>query len=107
MMKTLVAALCLAFAVSPLAMAAQGSTSKSEKQLTPQQQRMAECSHRSKGMKGDEHKKFMSDCLKGHTTTAHKKSTQQEKMKSCNAEAKSKKLSGTARKQFMSGCLKG
>lgn len=104
-MKILVAALCLAFAVSPLAMAA----SQSGKQLTPQQQRMAECSHQSKGMKGEQHKKFMSECLKkGHgTTAAHKNSTQQEKMKSCNAEAKSKKLSGTARKQFMSECLRG
>ncbi|HET8702062.1 MAG TPA: PsiF family protein, partial [Nitrococcus sp.] len=82
---------------------------------TPQQQRMAECSHKSKGLKGEEHKKFMSECLKGHKTTAAaassthtgKKSTQQEKMKACNAEAKSKKLSGTERKHFMSQCLKG
>ncbi|HVC38000.1 MAG TPA: PsiF family protein, partial [Gammaproteobacteria bacterium] len=30
---------------------------------TPQQERMATCSHESKGMKGDERKKFMSGCL--------------------------------------------
>ena len=34
------------------------------KQLTPQQQRMSDCSKASKGLKGDEHKKFMSECMK-------------------------------------------
>jgi hypothetical protein len=36
------------------------------KKLTPQQQKMSDCAKQSKGMKGDEHKKFMSDCLKGN-----------------------------------------
>jgi len=38
------------------------------KELTPQQQRMSDCSKASKGLKGDEHKKFMSDCLKKDST---------------------------------------
>lgn len=116
-MKNLIAALCLMFAALPLAIAAQSDTHSGTK-ATAQQQRMAECSHKSKGLKGAEHKKFMSECLKGHKTTAatpagaastshaSKKSTQQEKMKSCNAQAKSKKLSGADRKHFMSQCLK-
>jgi hypothetical protein len=41
-----------------------------KKELTPQQQRMSDCSHESKGMKGDEHKKFMSDCLKSKSPPA-------------------------------------
>jgi hypothetical protein len=70
---------------------------------------MATCSHESKGMKGDAHKKFMSDCLHGKTAAAAPtaKTTQQEKMKTCNADAKTKALKGAARKSFMSTCLKG
>lgn len=89
-----------------------------EKKLTPQQQRMSDCAHESKGLKGDEHKKFMSDCLKGHKTEAPASApksaaavpsapTQQDKMKSCNAEAGKNNLKGEERKSFMSGCLKG
>lgn len=79
-----------------------------KKELTPQQQRMSECSTKSKGMKGAEHQKFMSDCLKGEDTkAAAAPATQQEKMKSCNAEASKKSLKGDERKSFMSNCLKG
>jgi hypothetical protein len=38
--------------------------SKSGKPLTAQQMKMKDCSAQSKGMKGDERKKFMSSCLK-------------------------------------------
>lgn len=91
-----------------------------KKTLSPQQQRMADCSHQSAGKKGAEHKAFMSACLKGKGTEAKPaaaapaatpamsaKATQQEKMKSCNADAKTKALKGDARKSFMSSCLKG
>jgi hypothetical protein len=92
-----------------------------KKQLTPQQQRMSDCAHESKGMKGDAHKKFMSECLKSKDSPADVKAamgkpaapatsakqTQQEKMKTCNAEAGQKKLKGDDRKKFMSDCLKG
>ena len=86
------------------------------KPMTAQQSKMATCSHESKGMKGDAHKKFMSDCLHGktvggaHATEAaatSAKPTQQEKMKTCNADAKAKSLKGADRKAFMSTCLKG
>jgi hypothetical protein len=86
---------------------ASGAQAAAHKPMTAQQSRMAECSHQSKGMKGEAHKKFMSDCLKGKTAAAPAKTTQQEKMKSCNAEAKQKGLKGAARKSFMSSCLKG
>lgn len=76
------------------------------KQMTAQQQRMADCSKQATGKKGAEHKAFMKSCLKGGAA-APAKMTQQEKMKKCNADAKAKGLKGDARKSFMSTCLKG
>jgi len=66
-----------------------------------QQNKMAACNAEAKDLKGDERKKFMSDCLKT------KKASQQDKMKTCNATAKEKALKGDERKQFMKECLKG
>lgn len=106
-LSLLAASAVLAFATVSAHAAQTGKT------LTPQQQRMAECSHQSKGKKGAEHKAFMSACLKGKSmgTPMHSektgKMTQRERMKSCNVEAKSKALKGAARKTFMSSCLKG
>jgi len=62
-----------------------------------------------KKLKGDDRKKFMSDCLKKDAPAkAEKKLTpQQQKMKDCNKEAGDKKLKGDDRKKFMSECLKG
>lgn len=111
-----------AFAFTSSASAAQGKT------MTPQQEKFANCAHQSKGMKGEEHKKFMSECLKGKSSAASMKSeeskathkaekantetksaatSQREKMKTCNSQAKEKKLKGKDRKSFMSECLKG
>lgn len=87
---------------------AAGSTAAAKP--TAQQQKMATCSHESKGMKGDAHKQFMSDCLKGKTAApmaSGGKMSQQDKMKACNADANGKKLKGSERKSFMSTCLKG
>jgi hypothetical protein len=64
-----------------------------------QQERMKVCNTKAGEMKGDERKKFMSDCLK------KEKNSQQEKMKTCNAKAGDMK--GDERKKFMSECLKG
>jgi hypothetical protein len=79
--------------------------------------RFATCAHESKGLKGDEHQKFMSDCLKGHGSADKKdgephKTTaaageQQNRMRSCNEEAHTKNLHGDERRSFMSTCLKG
>jgi hypothetical protein len=121
----------LALACLLFAGGASAATTASGKTMTPQQERMAECSHKSKGMHGAEHKTFMSNCLKGHAampmatakhemaqhemTAKHEmakpgmmggKAMQNEKMKTCNAEAKTKKLMGAERKTFMSECLK-
>ena len=125
-----------ALAAAP-AFAAAAQPASSHKPMTAQQEKMATCSHESKGMKGDAHKKFMSDCLHGKTAAAAPAATgkadlkdisktaapasaaatsapassakvnQREKMKTCNADAKAKKLKGADRKSFMSTCLKG
>jgi hypothetical protein len=69
-------------------------------------------------LRGEEHQKFMSDCLKGHETeaTARKEGSQraddetgsqQNRMRTCNEEAARRSLHGDDRRAFMSGCLKG
>jgi len=112
-MKSPILVLAALAAASALA---AGAADAPKKPLTPQQQRMGDCSHESKGMKGDEHKKFMSECLKSKDSPAEVKAamagagakpSQQDKMKTCNAEAGGKKLKGEERKKFMSDCLKG
>lgn len=92
-----------AFAFAGVAFAATPQASKSP---TAQQQKMGNCSHQSKGMKGAAHKKFMSDCMHGKSTTGTMsgKTMQQNRMKDCNVKAKGMK--GPARKTFMSTCLK-
>jgi psiF repeat len=74
-----------------------------DKAKTPQQEKMATCNKEAgdKALKGDERKKFMSECLKAA------RMSQQEKMKACNKEAAEKALKGDERKKFMSDCLKG
>jgi hypothetical protein len=74
-----------------------------DKAKTPQQEKMASCNKEAgdKGLKGDDRKKFMSECL------SKAKMSQQEKMKACSKDASEKALKGAERKQFMSECLKG
>ncbi len=113
----------LFFVLAATALAFSSSASAAEgKTMTPQQEKFSNCAHESKGMKGEEHKKFMSDCLKGNTKamksdeaaakhakgkTEHMTTAQKEKMKTCESEAKSKKLMGEDHKKFMSECMKG
>ena len=78
----------------------------------------AACAHQSKGLHGEEHHAFMSECLKdhgwqnAHKAEAHKTSAeaatpQQHRMQSCNEEAGKRNLHGDERRAFMSTCLKG
>ncbi|MGQ5525370.1 PsiF family protein [Chitinimonas sp. PSY-7] len=89
---TLITVLLLTFGIS---YATEGT-----KELTTQQNKMAECNKAAADKKGDERKSFMRECLKS------KQKIQQNKMKECNAEAGTKELKGPERKQFMSECLK-
>jgi hypothetical protein len=85
------------------ALAADPPKDAPKKELTPQQQRMSDCAKQSKGLKAEEHQKFMSDCLKGKKES-DAKSDPNERMKSCNEQAG--KMKGDERSKFMSECLK-
>lgn len=97
-MKIILAVLALAVAASAPALAA-----------TDQQNKMKQCNADAKGMKGDERKEFMKNCLSASSDKEFGKpmTAQQSKMKSCNADAAAKKLKGDERKTFMKSCLSG
>lgn len=115
MKKTL--AITLLFGAAQLGFALPAAAAD-EKAATPQQQRMRDCNAEAKGMKGQERKDFMRQCLSGkqdankaareerRETRQEARQTQQEKMKTCNAEAGAKGLKGAERKAFMGDCLK-
>lgn len=122
-MKRLIVPLFIVIAAAAFASASSASAQEG-RHMSPQQEKFAACAHQSKGMKREEHKKFMSECLKGKgkTTkptgnmgnsknkaahTVNKTESRRGKMKACNAEAGSKKLTGKQRKTFMRECLKG
>lgn len=87
-----------------------------------QQDKFSQCAHDSKGLKGEERNKFMSECLKAHDAPAGKakadkpvkearneadaRETPQNRMKSCNDDARAKDVHGDERRAFMSACLK-
>jgi len=108
-MKQLLIALCLAVGFT------SGAYAKDEKAPTAQQSKMATCNKEAgeKALKGDERKKFMSECLKAKPAADTAKADDaakagpldpKEAMKACNKAATGKK--GDERKKFMSECLK-
>ena len=103
-MKIMIALVALVFA-SGMAFAADQEKKAPSPAQVAQQEKMKTCSAEAgkKELKGDERKKFMSECLGSKAAPA----TQQDKMKNCNAEAGKKELKGDERKKFMSECLKG
>jgi hypothetical protein len=100
-MRALIAAISLSLLALPAYAQEKKEPSAAQKK---QQERMKDCNAKAEGKKGDDRKKFMSECLKDPgPSTAQKK--QQDRMKECNAKAEGKK--GDDRKKFMSSCLKG
>jgi hypothetical protein len=101
---SLVLALVMLVAVAIPALA-QDTTKQPSAAQQAQQQKMTDCNAqaKTKGLTGDDRKKFMSQCL----SAAGVPQSQQEKMKSCNKEATAKNLKGDDRKAFMSTCLSG
>ena len=81
-MKTLIAAVCFMFAMSPLAMAQDKGAPDAGKATT-------------------------SKSAKTKKPPSEKQLAQRAKMKSCAKDAKDQKLKGGERKKFMSGCMKG
>ena len=109
-MKTTIAVVALAL-ICGSALAADTEKKAPSPAQQAQQEKMKACNAEagSKALKGDERKKFMSDCLSAKPAAAAAPAapaTQQDKMKSCNAEAGTKALKGDERKAFMSDCLK-
>jgi hypothetical protein len=106
------AALALLSAPAVFAQAPAGSTTPASATSASggnsQQEKMKGCNAdaTTKGLKGDDRKSFMKDCLSAKPA-AKPANSQQEKMKSCNADATSKGLKGDDRKSYMSNCLKG
>jgi hypothetical protein len=107
-----------ACAVAAALFAVPASAADADHKQGSQQSKFTTCAHESKGLRGEEHQKFMSDCLKGHGTdgAARKDKThraddetgsQQNRMRTCNEEAGRKDLHGDERRAFMSTCLKG
>jgi hypothetical protein len=105
----------LLFAGASYATAAHAADAPA-KQLTPQQQKMATCSHQAgeKSLKGQERRTFLSGCLKhdGAVATSATPGTTnagpaQEKKESCRAQAKRQHLAGSARKDFLGSCEQG
>ncbi|MBX9818018.1 MAG: phosphate starvation-inducible protein PsiF [Burkholderiaceae bacterium] len=90
-----------------LALAVGGAHAAEDKAPTAQQNKMKTCNAdaKTKELKGDERKKFMSECLSAKPAAAEAGTSQQSKMKTCNADAKTKELKGDERKKFMSECL--
>ncbi len=110
----------IACAVVSTAFAPRALAAEPEARPASQQSRFAACAHESKGLRGDDHQNFMSECLKGNEAeaealkkeaSAHRASAepshQQNRMKGCNDEAGKKNLHGDERRAFMSACLKG
>ncbi len=104
-MKNTLIALCLAVGFASGAYAADG------KAPTAQQNKMGACNKDAgeKALKGDERKKFMSECLRAKAPEAAAPAEPAPKltpMATCNKAAGEKTLKGPDRKKFMSDCLK-
>lgn len=110
-MKLMPVLLAFAFFSAGSVYAADGAT-KEKRAPSPaqlaQQEKMKSCNADAKknALKGDDRKKFMSECL-SKKAPAPATANQQGKMKACNAQAGEKALKGDERKAFMSECLKG
>ena len=103
-MKVKIVMAALVFFAGGALAADQEKKAPSPAQLA-QQQKMKSCNAEAgkQALKGDDRKKFMSECLGAKEAPP----AQQDKMKSCNADAGKKELKGDERKKFMSECLKG
>ncbi|HXF80577.1 MAG TPA: PsiF family protein [Usitatibacter sp.] len=119
-MSIRIAYIAACIAVSLLATpAARAAAEPEAKAPSSHQARFAACAHESKGLRGEEHQSFMSECLHGSAEPSESKkeaaanrtdrepSAQQSRMKSCNEEAGRRSLHGDERRAFMSSCLKG
>ncbi len=119
-MKTLLIPLSIGLAVCTL-MFTSGTFAQESKPKTAQQQKFADCSHKSKGLKAEERKKFMRVCLKGKAVDKKNKAgndnnkpgndtdeamAASDSLQSCSEDADSRNLEGEDRDWFISECLR-
>lgn len=83
-----------------------------KKEASPAQkahrERMSACSKDAKqqGIKGDERKEFMRQCLsEGKTSATPQDDTERNRKAACRKEARDQGLKGAARKKFMNECV--
>ena len=105
-MKVMIVLAALMLSATGVVAAEQVKKAPSPAQLA-QQEKMKSCNADAgkKALKGDERKKFMSECLSAKKAKAAP-SAQQDRTVSCNAEAGKKALKGDEQKKFMAECLK-
>ena len=71
-------------------------------------EKSAACAREARDLKGDEHHRYVSECVKRHDdANGNGHHSQQNRMKFCNVEAGRKELRGDERRAFMSSCLRG
>ncbi|MEY2631792.1 MAG: hypothetical protein RIR00_446 [Pseudomonadota bacterium] len=70
-----------------------------DKKLSPQQEKMKQCSAQAKGLKGQEYKDKRDACLRGEAAAAAPAPAND-----CAAKAAEKKLAGAAKASFMKKC---
>ena len=109
-MKTrylMLAACAAAASLTVLPLRADDSAAKAP----TQQEKFAACGHQSKGLKGEERREFMSNCLKGGADAALSDTmigdAAEENRQRCHEEADRRKLHGEERRSFLGVCQKG
>jgi hypothetical protein len=106
--KTL-AVLAAAFVMGLAGLAAAEDSPK--KEASPAQkahrERMSACSKDAKqqGLKGDQRKAFMRQCLSGETAASQEPDSARSQTAACRKDARAKGLKGGERKRFMSECV--
>lgn len=72
-----------------------------------QQDKMKACNNLAdnKGLKGDDRKNFMQDCLNKAGNQQHNQMSQQDKMNVCKNLADKKNLTGSDRRSFLKDCM--
>ena len=105
--------LCLSACTVVLALgAAPVRAANAEPHSPTQREKFAACAHQSRGMKADERRAFMSDCLRKSPAPPDAKSAVAGEAgaarahRSCSAEADRRKLEGEERRTFLGSCLK-
>ena len=83
------------------------ASAAADKQGPSQQDKMKACNNLAdnKGLKGDDRKNFMQDCLSKGGTQPLSEMSQRDKLNACKNLADRKNLKGEDRKSFLKDCM--